>query len=146
MRNSRGGSWKPAVADGSGFNPTAANGVGFLPISFGVIGHTRIRVVDGHALQAFLGSELDFQVWFMGAVRWARLKRGEDYQRAGPPRVNPLTGRSGVHVVFAIKAAEKIAMMSSGPRGNAVRTYFIKQADLYWAGMPPLPFLAELQQ
>lgn len=112
-----------ATTDTSGFDFKAANGVGYLPVSFGTINQEMTRVVDGHALQAFLGSAIDFQVWFMGAVSGAKLKRGRDYERAGPPRVNKQTGRSGVHVVFSIPSAKKIAMMASGDRGHAIRLY-----------------------
>jgi phage anti-repressor protein len=82
----------------------------------------------------------------MGAVSGAKLERGRDYERAGPPRVNKQTGRSGVHVVFSIPAAKKIAMMASGDRGHAIRLYYIEQANRLSTGQPPLPFFAELQQ
>ena len=128
-----------ALDDSSGFDIMAPNGVGYLPVTYGEIGRAFGRVIDGHVLQAFLGSDVDFQAWFMGAVTAAGLKRNLDYQRAGPARVDRRTGRSGVNVIFSIRAAQKISLMARGPHGKAIRRYYLEQERRHFAKEPLLP-------
>lgn len=113
-----------------------------MPVSGREIGGVVQPSVSARDVHTFLASARWFGNWFDREVQRCSLVRDLDYAlKAVSNKVigNSRVGRPRREALFTLAAAKKVAMAAAGPRGFAVRDYFIECERRLLAGEGPIP-------
>jgi phage anti-repressor protein len=112
-----------------------------VPVVEREIGGVLQPTVSARDVHIFLGVGRQFSKWVDEQIARCGLVEGVDYVAEVLVKngENPLGGRPSRECFLTLAAAKSVAVASSGPRGKAVRAYFIECERRLLAGEPPIP-------
>jgi len=112
-----------------------------VPVMDREIGGVVQLSVSARDVHTFFGVGRDFTKWIKGQMKRCSLVEGVDAQSYNLAKSGEVvrTGPAPTDYTLTLLAAKKVAMAAAGPRGAAVREYFIECERRLLAGEGPIP-------